>query len=136
VLLGLAALASALSPDSVETSEAPKSPSPTPPAARTERASDTDAGGKPLHIPSDPRARYFVLQQAGTANRPTLITTRIGSSGASFSHKAFDCSAKSFTYLGDGATLEEMRQSRPGGQMEPLVEGSISHDQWRYVCRD
>lgn len=92
------------------------------------------AGEIRLRIPTDPSAQYFVLQKAGTATSPTLITKRVGSSGASFSHKLFDCTARTFKYLGDGDTLEAMKRSKPPPNMGPLVEGSISYYQWRYAC--
>jgi hypothetical protein len=35
----------------------------------------------PLSVPTDPKARYWVLEQGGTAAEPTLVTKRIGPIG-------------------------------------------------------
>jgi len=86
-------------------------------------------------VPTDPRARYTFLVIEGTASRPIVTTKRVGPSGTSFSKKEFDCSSRTFRYLGDGNTLEQMQRSAPSPQMGPLVQGSISDYHWRRVCR-
>lgn len=87
-----------------------------------------------LPIPSDPKAKYFVLEKGGTKNNPTLVTKRVGPSGTSYAKRIFDCTARTTKYLGDGDTLEEMKKSKPSPNMGPLVEGSIAWHQWRYAC--
>jgi hypothetical protein len=85
-------------------------------------------------IPSDTKARYFPLERGGTATDPTLVTKRVGPSGTSFSQRLFDCRAGTFKYLGDGATLAEMRNSQPNANMTALVDGSIADYLWRHAC--
>jgi hypothetical protein len=86
-------------------------------------------------VPSDPKAKYYVLEKGGTENNPTLTTKRVGASGTSFSKRVFDCKANTFKYLGDGDTIEEMNRSKPGEKMSPLVEGSIAWHLWKHACR-
>ena len=102
---------------------------------KTRRGEPAPSADQPLIVPTDPKARYFILEKGGTQRRPTLVTKRIGPSGTSFSKKEFDCSTGTFRYLGDGDTLEEMRRSAPEPSMAPLVEGSISYYHWRHACR-
>jgi hypothetical protein len=86
-------------------------------------------------IPSDSKAKYFVLERGGTPDKPTLVTTRVGPSGTSYSKRLFDCRARTWKYLGDGDSLEEMRGAKPDAKMGPLVEGSIADYMWKEACR-
>jgi len=85
-------------------------------------------------IPSDPKAKYFVLERGGTKVNPTLTTKRVGSSGTSYSQRMFDCAARTVKYLGTGDTLEAMKKSKPDPKMAPLVDGSIAWYLWRHAC--
>lgn len=89
----------------------------------------------PIVVPTDSKATYFILERGGTADKPTLVTKRVGPSGTSYSKRQFDCKAHTFKYLGDGDSLEEMRRSKPDERMGELVEGSISDELWKEVCR-
>lgn len=88
-----------------------------------------------LHIPSDAKAEYTIINQGGTRNQPTLTTKRVGSSGTNYSKRIFDCNMQTTKYLGTGETLEEMKKSLPDPQMSMIIEGSIAYYQWKYVCK-
>jgi hypothetical protein len=88
-----------------------------------------------LSVPSDAKATYFILERGGSADKPTLVTKRVGPSGTSYSKRLFDCSARTWKYLGDGETLEEMRNSKPDAAMTGLVTGSIADYMWKAACR-
>ena len=87
-----------------------------------------------LPIPSDAKAKYFVLERGGSKGMPTLTTKRVGSSGTSYSQRVFDCSTSQVKYLGTGDSLEEMKNSKPDPNMGPLIKGSISWYQWQHAC--
>ena len=86
-------------------------------------------------IPSDSKARYSILERGGTADMPTLVTKRVGPSGTSYSKRLFDCRGRTWKYLGDGETLEDMRTSRPDKKMSPLVDKSIADYLWNEACK-
>lgn len=87
-----------------------------------------------ITIPSDPKAKYYVIEKGGTKDNPTLTTKRVGQSGTSYSKRVFNCSARTVKYLGEGDTLEEMKRAKSGSKMGPLVEGSIAWYLWRHAC--
>ena len=88
-----------------------------------------------LAVPSDSKAKYFVIERGGTADNPTLVTKRVGPSGTSYSKRQFDCRARTWKYLGDGETVDEMKRSKPDKNMAPLVSGSIADYLWRDACK-
>jgi hypothetical protein len=79
-----------------------------------------------ISVPTDSSAKYYLLEKSEANGRVTAVTKRIGSSGTTYSKRLVDCSKKTFMYLGDGSTLEEMRNSKPDKKMSALVPGSIS----------
>ena len=85
-------------------------------------------------VPSDPKAKYYVLDINGTKENPILTTKRVGPSGTSYSKRLFDCRTRAMKYLGDGDTLEEMNRSKPDPNMAPIIEGSIAWHLWLHVC--
>ena len=82
---------------------------------------------KPLNIPSDSKAQFFVLEKGGNGVRRTIVTKRIGSSGTSYSKRLYNCSNNTVKYLGTGDSLAEMAASKPDPNMAPIVEGSIAY---------
>lgn len=92
------------------------------------------AEGTEISIPSDSKARYFILSIGGTTFEPTLLTKRVGPSGVSYTEAVYDCRARTWKYLATGDTMEEMKRSKPDMKMGPLVEGSIAWYKWVYAC--
>lgn len=85
------------------------------------------AAEKPLPVPSDTKAQYFVLERDTKGNERKITTKRIGPSGTSYAQRLVNCSAGTFRYLGDGETLAAMKASQPSTSMAPVTQGSISY---------
>lgn len=84
------------------------------------------AGETPISVPTDSKAKYFLLEKSEANGKVTIVTKRIGSLGTSYSKRLVDCNNKTFMYLGEGDSLEEMKKSKPDTKMSPLAPGSIS----------
>ena len=103
------------------------------------------AASPTLNVPSDPNAKYVVVQNKKVGNLSILQTIRKGSSGVSFSTRLFNCSNGTFKYLVNVDGKENMdlfmqennvaMQSLNESDMSPLVEGSISYYAYRYSCK-
>ena len=91
--------------------------------------------GVPLSVPSDPNARYFVLEKAGTPERPTIVTRRTGSSGTTFSRREVDCASRTWRSLGTGDTKEQMNAGPADPKMTELVQGSIADVVLTEACK-
>ncbi|MCB0411226.1 MAG: hypothetical protein KDD22_01790 [Bdellovibrionales bacterium] len=91
--------------------------------------------GEMIKIPTDPNATYEVLEKGGSKQKPTLKTKRVGSSGASYAIRIFDCAAQTSKYLADGSTLEALAKSKPSKSMSPIMKDSIAWYQYKYVCK-
>jgi hypothetical protein len=79
-----------------------------------------------ISVPTDSKAKYFLLEKSEANGKVTIVTKRIGSLGTSYSKRLVDCNNKTFMYLGEGDSLEEMKKSKPDTKMSPLTPGSIS----------
>lgn len=90
--------------------------------------------GRELHVPSDPRARYFVLGVEGPAILPIITTLRVGASGPSYSRRRYNCSDHAVMYLGTGSTIAEAELERPDPGMAPIVAGAIADHVGRVAC--
>jgi hypothetical protein len=93
------------------------------------------AGEKELRVPSDPNARFTILEVGGEYPNRTIVTRRIGSSGTSYSKRLYNCDADQVKYLGSGDSLAEMAASKPDPRMGPIIEGSIADYVGREACR-
>lgn len=93
------------------------------------------AAEKPLHVPSDAKASYLVLEKGGSGSQRTIVTKRTGSSGTSYSKRLYDCSNGTVKYLGSSDSLEGMKRSKPDPKMGPIVEGSIAYYVGLEACR-
>lgn len=82
---------------------------------------------KPLSVPSDPNAQFFVLEKGGKGSKHTIVTKRVGPSGASYSKRVYNCANHTVKYLGNGDSIEEMEASKPDAKMGPIVKGSIAY---------
>lgn len=89
----------------------------------------------PLSVPSDAKAKYFVLDKGSNGAMRTIITKRVGPSGTSYSKRQYDCKAGTVKYLGTGDSLEAMSKSPPDPKMAPIVQGSIAHYVGMEACK-
>lgn len=98
-------------------------------------ASAAAPAGVGLPVPSDPRARYFILARAGTAARLAVTTQRIGPSGVTYSRRELDCARRRVRYPGTGDTRDAAeRGDGVEPDMAPVVDGSIAYSVWAYAC--
>ena len=91
--------------------------------------------GRPLSVPSDPGAHYYVVDKARQDGNAVIITQRIGSSGVSYSSRLYDCVHGTAKYLGMGDTRAAMEASKPEPAMWQLTSGSISYYVGLEACR-
>jgi hypothetical protein len=85
------------------------------------------AGEKPLSVPSDPKAQYFVLEKSRKGVEGTIVTKRVGPSGTGYSKRLYNCLDKTVKYLGTGDSLAEMAASKPNQKMGAIVQDSIAY---------
>lgn len=85
-------------------------------------------------VPSDSAARYYVVDEGGTKDMPSIITKRVGSSGTSYANRLFDCKNNKTKYLGSGDTMHEMHRSSPSPSMKPIVQSSIAYYTKKMAC--
>lgn len=85
------------------------------------------AAEKPLSVPSDPKAQFFVLEKGGSGAERTIVTKRVGPSGTSYSKRLYNCNNNSVKYLGTGDSLAAMTSSKSDPNMGPIVQGSIAY---------
>ena len=85
------------------------------------------AAEKPLSVPSDSKAQFFVLEKGGSGAQRFIVTKRVGSSGISYSKRLYDCNDSTVKYLGTGDSLAAMAASRADLNMGPVVQGSIAY---------
>ena len=95
----------------------------------------TGSAGTPLHVPSDPKAAYTILEVGGTWPDRTVITRRDGPSGVSYSKRLYDCENSTVKYLGSGDSLEAMEKSKPDPQMAPIADNSIAYYVGLEICK-
>jgi hypothetical protein len=108
----------------------------TPPPIAAAAPATQDEGGTPFDVPSDSRAKYYLLNVApGESGNIVATTRREGPSGTTYSRREINCDAQTFRYIGEGDTLEQAKQPAPNpGEMSPLVDGSISDVAVKFSC--
>lgn len=97
-----------------------------------------DAAEAPIiPVPSDPSAKYQMIDLVRMKNRNLEVTTRRdGTSGVSYARREVDCNRMRFRYLGDSSTLEGVRIGLVDpGPMGPLTERSISTYVSEFACK-
>lgn len=87
-----------------------------------------------ISIPSDSKAEYSVLSKGSLGDLKTIVTKRSGSSGVSYSERAYDCSNRTVKYLGSGETLEQMKASGADKNMSEIFTGSIADFVGQEAC--
>lgn len=91
--------------------------------------------GTPISVPSDPKARYWMVE--GKRTSPTTVevmTRREGPSGTSYALRQVDCANSRFRYLGEGDTLAEAKVRKTSDPMGPLTPQSISTYVSNFAC--
>ncbi len=88
-----------------------------------------------LVVPTDAKAKYTILEIVGKWPNRTIVTKRVGSSGASYSKRLYNCSNNTVKYLGSGDTLANMAHSEPDPKMAPVVLQSIADYVGRQACK-
>ena len=88
----------------------------------------------PIHIKTDLKGEFFIVEKGGTPQRPTLIVKNTGPGFTNYIKREFDCEAHTMRYLGDGESLDAIAASKPELEMREIREGSISDQLARQVC--
>ncbi|MDA8708490.1 hypothetical protein N9M10_03870 [Hellea sp.] len=94
------------------------------------------AVGKNIKVKADPKAKYTVVNKIvrNSSGNLEIVTKRTSSYGDSYSKREVSCSNMTFRYLGDGDTIEQMKNSTPSPNMSSLVRGSSSDVISRFAC--
>ena len=93
------------------------------------------AAERPISVPSDSKAHFFVLEKDGKGAERTIVTKRVGPSGTSYSKRFYNCKKNTVKYLGDGDSLAEMASSKADPSMGPIVQGSIAYYVGLEACK-
>lgn len=95
-----------------------------------------DTEGVRFSVPSDPKAKYYLLavEERGETHS-IVVTKRVGPSGTHYSRRFFHCEDGDTAYMGDGATIEEMNNSKPDTKFSPVVCGSIAYYVMIQACK-
>ncbi|WP_445774245.1 hypothetical protein [Shewanella sp.] len=88
-----------------------------------------------IHIPTDPKASYTILEKSRSGDEATIVTKRVGSSGTSFSKRLYNCSNETVKYIGTGDTIESMNASKPDPKMAPIFDKSIAYYVGKEACK-
>lgn len=88
-----------------------------------------------VNVPSDSKAKYYVLEKSGKDTQRVILTRRVGPSGTSFSKRLYNCAERTVKYLATGDTLADLAQSKPDPKMGPILEGSIAYYIGLEACR-
>ncbi|MEJ1935381.1 hypothetical protein WDZ92_34730 [Nostoc sp. NIES-2111] len=101
----------------------------------TRVAAAGEPSGYEIHIPSDPKARFWVL---GVEKRPggmrAVVTRREGSSGVTYSKRLVDCDRQEVKYLASADDYAGLAVERPDPRMAPLVPQSIAWYVTQQAC--
>lgn len=89
----------------------------------------------PININTDVKGKYFIIEQGGSQNNPTLAVKNTWGKGSHYIRREFDCKGHTVKYLGEGESLEDMNKPLLGQQMKPIVAGSIPDQLARHVCQ-
>jgi hypothetical protein len=88
-----------------------------------------------LHVPSDPHARFYIIEKSGTGNERVITTNRVSRDNNSYSKRLYNCREKTVKYLGSGDTLAEMNVSPPDPKMGPITGRSIAYYVGLEACK-
>ena len=88
----------------------------------------------PIDIKTDLEGQYFLVEQGGTAEKPTMLVKRAAEGYNHFVKREFDCAARTVRYLGEGESLEELKAAQPDKVANPIKKGTIAYQLWQYAC--
>jgi len=87
-----------------------------------------------LDVPSDPTAKYFILEYRGGAGWTGLLIRKVVGTEVSYFQRDFDCQQHTVNYYGSGDSLQAVRNSKSGPFRMRIAEGSVDHDLWIEAC--
>ncbi|WP_166362424.1 hypothetical protein [Pseudomonas akapageensis] len=96
----------------------------------------TSAMADALQISSEQDdATYSIVAIAGDSADRTVVTKRVGTSGASYAKRAFNCGDHTVLFLGSGKTMEDLVSAKPDPETTPIFKGSLSASIAEVACK-
>ncbi|MDH2023607.1 hypothetical protein N5J29_12660 [Stenotrophomonas sp. GD03680] len=98
---------------------------------------DKSVAGMEFRIPSDPKARWGLIDVT-QRNFPVsyIFTHRVGPSGTTYSMREYDCDSNMVRYLATGQNIDEMRTSKQDDRMSEIHPRSIAYYLGKLACTD
>lgn len=103
--------------------------------AAAAKAAPTSVVQEQIQIPSDPAARYFLVDLEYAGTNAVITTRRDGQGGSSYSRRFVDCRAGTGKYLGVSDTLAGLDSSPPDPGMSKTLYESIAYYVSRRACQ-
>jgi hypothetical protein len=85
------------------------------------------ADNKRISIPSDFKAKYFVVDKGWLGGERTIVTKRIAREGTSFTKRVYNCEKGTVKSLGESESLETLADAVADAVMGPIVPESTSY---------
>jgi hypothetical protein len=87
-----------------------------------------------LDIRTDLHGKFYLVEQAGSSNNPTLVIKSVSGDYSDYSKREFDCSAHTARFLSTGKSLQALVPINPESSMSPIEPDSINDQLSRLVC--
>ena len=104
-------------------------------AASVLLSASVHAGNRPLSVPADWRAKYFVVDKSWRGGERVIVTKRVARDGTSYSKRLYNCEKNLVRSLGEGDSLKELEAAAPETQMGLITPESISYFISLEACR-
>lgn len=104
-------------------------------ASANQAGNNSEPDTPALHVPSDPTGSYKIISKSRENGQAIIVTKRTGTSGTTWSQRAYDCTHNTVMYIGSGETYAGMKSSSPDAAMAPVTAGSIADYVGREACR-
>lgn len=88
----------------------------------------------PLNIKTDLKGKFFLVEKAGSSDKPTLLIKSVSGDYSDFTKREFDCSARTSRYLSTGASQQQMAPIKPEEEMLPIKAESINDQLFKVAC--
>lgn len=102
-------------------------------------AQPREPAGYEIQVPSDPAARFWVLEKHHVTNNGrliTIVTKRLGKTGMlSYSRREYDCLGYRVRYVGTGDSWLAMENDQVKQAMAPIISGSIADYVGKDACK-